>query len=217
MMLLIVALAEREAFAEAHELLRENRLDGTLGRTRCETSIRHARAQLYLAEGAFDRAHAEACDVGALREAEGRPKRSWTPWRSIDSLALAHIGRREQAVVLADAELALAERFDGPVPIARALHACGRRGRRGRAHRPLRAGDRRGRRRPWPAPVDRARLELGSTLARVGRRVAARDALRPALAGADAVGAVLAGRPRPARSWRRVCARAARPSKGPPR
>ena len=37
----------------------------------------------------------------------------------------------------------------------------------------------------------RARLELGSTLASLGRRVEARDALRPALADADAAGAVL--------------------------
>lgn len=37
----------------------------------------------------------------------------------------------------------------------------------------------------------RARLELGSTLRYIGRRVEARDALRPALAQADAVGAVL--------------------------
>src|SRR5262249_2803335 len=37
----------------------------------------------------------------------------------------------------------------------------------------------------------RVRIELGSTLARMGRRVEARDALRPALADADAVGALL--------------------------
>ena len=35
------------------------------------------------------------------------------------------------------------------------------------------------------------RLELGSTLSSLGRRVEARDALRPALADADAVGAVM--------------------------
>ena len=37
----------------------------------------------------------------------------------------------------------------------------------------------------------RLRLELGSALASLGRRVEARDALRPALADADAAGAVL--------------------------
>ena len=37
----------------------------------------------------------------------------------------------------------------------------------------------------------RLRLELGGALALLGRRVEAREALRPALADADAVGAVL--------------------------
>ena len=37
----------------------------------------------------------------------------------------------------------------------------------------------------------RLRLELGSALASLGRRVEARDALRPALADADAAGAVI--------------------------
>jgi DNA-binding NarL/FixJ family response regulator len=37
----------------------------------------------------------------------------------------------------------------------------------------------------------RARLELGSALAYMGRRTEARDALRPALADADEIGAVL--------------------------
>ena len=40
----------------------------------------------------------------------------------------------------------------------------------------------------------RLRLELGSALAYLGRRVEARDALRPALADADAAGAVLLAR-----------------------
>ena len=40
----------------------------------------------------------------------------------------------------------------------------------------------------------RLRLELGSALAYIGRRVEARDALRPALADADAAGAVLLAR-----------------------
>ncbi len=192
MMLLVAALAERGAFQEARELLREHRLDGTLGLTRWEIGIRHARTQLYLAEGDFERAHAEACEVGALREAQGRPNPSWTPWRSMAALALAHLGRREEAVVLADVELAMAERFGAPVPIAGALHA-----------RAVAETDDVARvalcRRALRVVADaagllesiRARLELGGTLARMGRRVEARDALRPALADADAVGALL--------------------------
>ena len=85
--------------------------------------MRHARARLWLAEGDFERAHAEACEAGALREQQGRPNPTWTPWRSTAALALAHLGRRDEAAALADAEVALAERFGAPVPIAHALHA----------------------------------------------------------------------------------------------
>ena len=60
---------------------------------------------------------------GALRDQQGRRNPSWTPWRSTAARALAHLGRREEAAVLADAEVALAERFGAPVPIAHALHA----------------------------------------------------------------------------------------------
>jgi DNA-binding CsgD family transcriptional regulator len=192
LMLLLLALAERGEYGEAHELLREHRLDGVLGPTRWEIGIRHARAHLYLAEGDFEHAHAEACDVGSLREAQGRPNPSWTPWRSIAALALAHLGRRDEAAVLADAELALAERFGAPVPIAGALHA-----------RAVAEPDPEARvalcERAIAVVADapglleslRARLELGSTLAHMGRRVEARHALRPALADADAIGAVV--------------------------
>jgi DNA-binding CsgD family transcriptional regulator len=94
--------------------------------------------------------------------------------------------------VLADAELALAERFGAPVPIAGALHA-----------RAVAEPDPEARvalcERAIAVVADapglleslRARLELGSTLAYMGRRVEARRALRPALADADAVGAVV--------------------------
>ena len=69
---LLYALAERGEFEEARELLRRHRLDGALGPTRWEIGMRHARARLWLAEGDFERAHAEACEAGALREQQGR-------------------------------------------------------------------------------------------------------------------------------------------------
>ena len=187
---LICALAERGAFGEARELLRERRLDGALGLAVWEIGLRHARARLWLGEGDFERAYAEAMEAGALRAEQGRPNPSLEPWRSTAARALAHLGRREEAIVLADAELALAERFGAPVPIATALHAravaepdheatvllC----ERGLAVAASSSG----------LEVVRLRLELGSALASLGRRVEAREALRPALADADAAGAV---------------------------
>jgi DNA-binding CsgD family transcriptional regulator len=182
---LVCALAERGALDEAHALLREREVDRAPG-------LLHARARLALAEGDFERALADARTAGALRERQGRTNPTWTPWRSTAALALAHLGRRAEAAALADAELALAERFGAPVPIARALHARAvaepdAAARIALCERALAvAGD-------GPALLEtvRARLELGSTLRYVGRRVEARAALRPALADADAAGATL--------------------------
>jgi ATP/maltotriose-dependent transcriptional regulator MalT len=189
---LVWALAGRGAFQEAHELLHERGLDGPLGHMIWEIGVRHARAQLWLAEGDYERACAEATEAGELREQQGRPNPTWTAWRSTASLALSHLGRREEAAELIDVELRRAEAFGAPVPIVGALHAravaepddherlvlCERALQPG-------LGD--------AAPLQAAcvRLELGSTLARLGRRVEARGALRPALADADALGAVL--------------------------
>jgi DNA-binding CsgD family transcriptional regulator len=191
-MLLLYALVERGAFDEACELLTGQRLDDGAPSTRWEIGLRHARARLWLAQGDFERAHAEACAAGALREQQGRRNPSWTPWRSTAALALAHLGRREEAAVLADAEVALAERFGAPVPIAHALHARAVAEAQD-AVRVARCEHALGVIARVPAVLQRVRLrlELGSTLAHMGRRLEARAALRPALADADAVGAVL--------------------------
>ena len=170
--LLVRALTERGAFDEAVALLEARGLDGA----------RDARARLWLAIGEYERAHVEACEAGRQQD--------WTPWRATAALALAHLGRREEAAVLADEDVARAERFGAPAPLVIALHA-----------RALAEPDAEARialcRRALgvagggAAVLDavRVRLELGSTLARLGARVEARDELRPALAEADATGA----------------------------
>ena len=130
--------------------------------------------------------------AGRCARSAGRPNPTWTPWRSTAALALAHLGRRDEAAALADAELAL--------PSASARR-CRSSARCTRARSPSRTTPR-----AWrcasarssvaagtPALLESCalRLELGSTLAYLGRRIEARDALRPALADADAVGATL--------------------------
>jgi len=189
---LVWALAGRGAFQEAHELLHERGLDGPLGHMIWEIGVRHARAQLWLAEGDYERAYAEATEAGELREQQGRPNPTWTAWRSTASLALSHLGRRAEAARLVDVELRRAEEFGAPVPIVGALHARAvaepeDQVRVALCERALQAGA------GDAAPLQAAsvRLELGSTLCRLGRRVEARGALRPALAHADALGAVL--------------------------
>jgi DNA-binding CsgD family transcriptional regulator len=191
-MLLLYALIERGEFDEARELLADQRLDDGLRSTRWEIGLRHARARLWLAQGDFDRAHAEAGAAGALRDRQGRRNPTWTPWRSTAAVALAHLGRREEAAVLADAEVDLAQRFGAPVPIAHALHARAVAEAQD-AERVARCESALGVIADVPAVLQRVRLrlELGAALARIGRRLEARAALRPALADADAVGAVL--------------------------
>ncbi len=191
-MLLLYALIERGEFDEARELLGEHRLDGRPRSTRWEVGLRHARARLWLAQGEFARAHAEACAAGALRDQQGRRNPTWTPWRSTAALALTHLGRREEAAALADAEVELAQRFGAPVPIAHALHARAV-AEADHAARVARCEQALGVIADVPAVLQRVRLrlELGSALAHLGRRLEARAALRPALADADAVGAVL--------------------------
>ena len=189
---LVSTLAERGAFDEARDVLRERGLDGSMAGMPWESAVIHARARLWLAEGDYERALAEALVSGALREESGRPNPTWTPWRSTAALALAHLGRREEAVAMADVELTLAERFGAPVPIAGALHARvvaepHDAARVALCERALAGAA------GTPALLEsvRTRLVLGSTLAHMGRRIEARDALRPALADADSAGAVL--------------------------
>ena len=208
--ILVWALAERGAFHEAHDFLRERGLDGRLGSRVWEPGIVHARSRLALAEGDFERAHAEACEIGALRKEQGRPDPTWNPWGSTAALALAHLGRRDAAVAMADVELERALAFGAPVPIVAALHAraVAERDDSKRIALCLRALDLTG---DGAAPLEsvRVRLELGSTLARIGRRTEARSALRPALADADAAGAA----PLAERARRELVATGLRPRK----
>ena len=178
---LVAALGERGAFDEARELLR-TRGGGDL----------HTRARTALAEGDFDRAYADARDAGAHEDQRGRPNPACAGWRSTASLALAHLGRREEAAALAEVELSLAERFGAPVAIARAMvaRAVSERSDQERVSICRRAlASLEASRAGAELESVRLRLELGSTLARLGRRIEARELLRPALADADAVGA----------------------------
>jgi hypothetical protein len=213
-MLLLYALIERGEFDEARELLGRQRLDDGLRSTRWEIGLRHARARLWLARGRLRR---RACRGGrggrAARAARAATTRRWTPWRSTAAVALAHLGRREEAAVLADAEVAWpsasAPRCRSPTRCTRA--PCRGAGRRARGAVRARLGviaD-------VPAVLQRVRLrlELGAAPGPIGRRLEARAALRPALADADAVGAVLLAQRAGASSRRPGCARARRRSR----
>jgi DNA-binding CsgD family transcriptional regulator len=189
--ILLWALAERGAFAEAHALLDEHDLRGEIGNAIWEIGIMHSRAVLALAEGDFPRAHEDALRAGRMRLDQGRPNPVWTPWRATAALALAHQGQHADAAALAAEELALAERFGAPAAIFTSMHATivaegDDTTRLARCEAALA--------RPIDAPtleLSRIRIELGRTLTRLGRRIEARESLQPVLADADRSGATL--------------------------
>jgi DNA-binding CsgD family transcriptional regulator len=206
--ILVWALAERGAFAEAHELLRRHGLADEIGQQIWEIGILHSRATLALAEGDFPLAYDLATSAGALRLAQGRPNPVWTPWRATASLALAHQGRQSQAAALAVDELALAQRFGAAGPILAAMHAVAVAEPDDSKRRELceegleRLGS-------AGSVLERSRiqLELGHALARLGHRVQARHPLQLAMAVADRTGATLVAE----RSRRELVATGLRP------
>jgi DNA-binding NarL/FixJ family response regulator len=190
---LIAALAERGAFAEADALLGDP-----------DDALLHARARLALARGDLDLAYADARAAGRLCAANP----ALTPWRSTAALALAHSGRRAAAARLADEELALAERFGAPLAILTALHARAVAEADATARLVLlRRGTALAATAPPSAAAIALLLEEGATLRRSGDRVEAREPLRRALALATAGGADLAAQ----RARRELVASGARP------
>ena len=163
--------------------VRMRRLKPALLARRWTTALLLARARLLLSEGRFEEAYAVACEAGARDEQHG--------WRATAAIALAHLGRHDEAITLADDELAvvrsagalLARVVAEPDHAARAELAA-------HALDELKDG-------PIGLESVRLKLELGSALRRTGRRIEAREPLRTALAEADRAGAqALAGRAR---------------------
>jgi DNA-binding CsgD family transcriptional regulator len=146
-------------------------------------------ARLALAAGDYDAALATARAGGDL---------------VVVALALAHLGRRREAIGAADAAVAAAR---GPTDLAHARHArCVAEPEAARRSALAAAALERF---DGPAVLARAALqiELGSALARLGRRLQARAPLRAALATAAAAGAV----PLADRARRELVASGARP------
>jgi DNA-binding CsgD family transcriptional regulator len=206
--ILVWALAERGAFAEAHERLGQHGLDGEIGGQIWEIGILHSRACLALAEGDFPLAQELAMRAGRLRLGQGRPNPVWTPWRTTASLALAHQGEWATAAALAADELELAERFGAASPVLTAVHAAAV-AEPDDARRLALCQDALEHVGDAGSVLERARLrvQLGHALARLGRRIEARRPLQLALADADRVGATLVAE----RSRRELVATGLRP------
>jgi DNA-binding CsgD family transcriptional regulator len=153
---------------------RMHRLEPALVARRWGTALLHARARLLLSEGRFEEAYVAACDLGARDDRHG--------WRATAAVALAHLGRHEEAIALADDELARTR--SAAALLARVISEPDHAARAERASHALDELNERG-----GLETTRLRLELGSALRRLGRRVEAREPLRIALAEADRAGA----------------------------
>jgi DNA-binding CsgD family transcriptional regulator/tetratricopeptide (TPR) repeat protein len=119
--LLARILVDRGELAAARSLLEHpgDLRDGSMG----GQLVRRAQLELLLADGRAEEALAAADRLTAsLREATNP---SWSPWRSLRAQALAALGRRDEAIVLVDVELAAARRWGAPQAIGRALRVLG--------------------------------------------------------------------------------------------
>ena len=115
-------LVERGELDDAEALWRERRLDGPLPPVLPSNYLLFSRGTLRLAQG-------RTADALADLRASGDRQRLWKasgpgfwPWASRASLALDHLGEREQARALAEQELAAAQAYGAARPLGMALH-----------------------------------------------------------------------------------------------
>jgi DNA-binding CsgD family transcriptional regulator len=118
---LALVLRDRGRVAEASELLREL---GTADPRQNSTGWwLTARAELLTAEGRAEEAVAVADDLRRHCEAIPDPARLW--WRSLKAGALHRLDRREEAIELARAEMAVTRAFGAPWSLGRTLRVLG--------------------------------------------------------------------------------------------
>ncbi|MDQ2728049.1 MAG: AAA family ATPase [Actinomycetota bacterium] len=149
-----------------------------------------ARGALALAEGDPAAALEDLHAAGAhLRELYRIDNPAVLPWRSLAATAALRLGRREEALLLADHELGLARRLALPRPLADALRVVAVVTGGAEALPFLEEAVVVARSSLAPLTYARALNALGMTLRRLGRPTEAREPLGKALDLADAAGA----------------------------
>ena len=148
-----------------------------------------SRGRLRLQRGELEPAVADLLEVGRRGAAWGARTPAFLPWRSTAAIALARLGRSDEATALAEEELTLARAFGAPRALAIALCATGRLARGQRAIERLAEAS--SVLEESPARLERARVlvEHGAALRRANRRTAARAQLREGLLLAERCGA----------------------------
>ena len=113
-------LVDRDEIGAAERLLRETSALPDLGEgTRL---LREAAVRVLLARDEPERALQA---LVAAVEPPGTTNPAWSAWRRLKAGALARLGRREEALALADAEVALLRRWGAPTQLGAALRARG--------------------------------------------------------------------------------------------
>jgi DNA-binding CsgD family transcriptional regulator/predicted negative regulator of RcsB-dependent stress response len=121
---LAYCLVDRDELDEAESILDEAATQLREGATRTlNVWFYMARGRLQLAREEYEAALADFLYVGQLLESNSynNPGYMLTPWRSAAGLAAASLGRREEAVAYADADIADARSFGLPSTLGAAL------------------------------------------------------------------------------------------------
>jgi DNA-binding CsgD family transcriptional regulator len=149
-----------------------------------DTSARHSRLELLLAERDWQQASADADEY--RRRLGGVDNAAWGPWRSLKAQALTGLDRRDEAIELLEQELDGARRWGAPGALGRTLRLLGTvradAGLLGEAVEVTESS---------PARLEHAKAltALGMALRRARRPADARDPLRRAFEVASRCGA----------------------------
>jgi DNA-binding CsgD family transcriptional regulator len=187
---LCASFVERGEATAADTLLRERGLEGDLDGGQQHVKLYRERGMVRLLQGRNEDALRDAL---ALRDAEeqlGISDLVEGPWRPVAARACAQLGRVEEAISFADAQLKIARRWALPRDVGIALVIRGLVEPDGskRITRLTAAVDTLALA-PAPLELAKARAELGSALLRAGKRTDGMETLRPALDGATRCGA----------------------------
>lgn len=122
---LVEALARQSRTEEAESLLERSGMNGQLPPYWTSDYPLMVRGWLRTAQGRLEEALADFLDCGARTKARRMPAPGFYPWRSEAALIYARLGRTEEALKLAEEEVALAKRWDVPEMRGTALRALG--------------------------------------------------------------------------------------------
>jgi DNA-binding CsgD family transcriptional regulator len=136
--------------------------------------VRRSEVELLLAESRWDEALSAADEYHARLRGVDNP--AWAPWRSLKALALAGLGRHDEAVDLLDEELEQSRQWGAPGALARTLRISGS-VRRDDGHDLLREAVAIAEASPARLEHAKALIALGSALRRGRRRSEAREPL----------------------------------------